>query len=106
MPETTRESFTAQEELVLCLVLRFDDFGLCPSLSKPEQLHLKPVADGLVWRGLLYRCYDCYERQWPHEKDMDYGLTPTGREVAQAMFEASGKTHGQVLEEASRSSAP
>jgi hypothetical protein len=106
MPETTRESFTAQEELVLCLVLCFENMGLCARLAELNQQHLKAAANALVLRDLLYRCYDCEERGRPTVEDMDYGLTYTGRKVAQALFDASGKTHGQVLEEASRSSAP
>jgi hypothetical protein len=106
MPETTRESFTAQEELVLCLVLCFENRGLCTRLAELNQQQLKAAADALVWRDLLYRCYDCEERRRPTVEDMAYGLTYTGRKVAQALFEASGKTHGQVLAEASRSSAP
>jgi hypothetical protein len=106
MPETTRESFTAQEELVLCLVLCFENRGLCTRLAELNQQQLKAAADALVWRDLLYRCYDCEERRRPTVEDMAYGLTYTGRKVAQALFEASGKTHGQVLAEAKNSSAP
>jgi hypothetical protein len=106
MPETTRESFTAQEELVLCLVLCFENRGLCTRLAELNQQQLKAAADALVWRDLLYRCYDCEERRRPTVEDMAYGLTYTGRKVAQALFEASGKTHGQVIAEAKNSSAP
>ena len=59
-----------------------------------------------MWRGLLYRCYDCEQQERPTPEDMDYGLTSVGCEVAQCLFDASGRTHAEVLEEASRSSAP
>jgi hypothetical protein len=45
MPETTRELFTAQEELVLCLVLCFENMGLCARLAELNQQHLKAAAN-------------------------------------------------------------